>query len=141
VISTRLGKELSVSQDTDLDAREAEASARLASVFDVSMIDALLADAMASGTPIEGANGLLNTMTKAVLERALEVEMTHELGYERAESGRSWFGEFSQVVIRPRTVSTSNGGGDHSCAAGPEWCFRAENRAETRPAAGSEVRR
>jgi putative transposase len=70
VISTRLGKELSVSQDTDLEDREAEASARLASIFDVSMIDALLVDAMASGTPIEGVDGLLNTMTKAVLERA-----------------------------------------------------------------------
>ncbi len=129
-----------MSQDTDLDDREAEASARLASIFDASMIDALVADAMASGTPIEGADGLLNTMTTAVLERALEIEMTHELGYERGDpaghgSGNSRNGHSS------KTISTSNGGGDHSCAAGPEWCFRAENCAETRPAAGSEVRR
>jgi putative transposase len=140
VISTRLGRELSVSQDTTVEDREAEASARLASMFDASMIDALVADAMASGTPIEGVEGLVNQMTKAVLERAWEVEMTHELGYERAESGRSWFGN-SRHGHSSKTVSTSNGGGDHHRAAGPEWCFPAENRAETCPAAGSEVRR
>ena len=98
------------SQDIDRDARvRGEASARLASVFDVSMIDALLADAMASGTPIEGVDGLVNTMTKAVLERALEVEMTHEVGYERAGSGRSWFGEFPQGVLRPRRFDVERG--------------------------------
>jgi putative transposase len=84
-----------VNQDTDLDAREAEASARLASMFDASMIDALVADAMASGSPTWGVDGVVNQMTKAVLERALEAEMTHELGYERGESGRSGFGQFS----------------------------------------------
>jgi hypothetical protein len=36
-----------------------------------SAIDALLADAKAAGTPIDGVDGLLNQMTKAVLERAL----------------------------------------------------------------------
>jgi putative transposase len=90
-----------VNQDTDLDAREAEASARLASVFDASMIDALLTDAMASGTPIEGANGLLNTMTKAVLERALEAEMTHELGYRRGDPAGHGSG-ILVMVIHPR---------------------------------------
>ncbi|MGV0795308.1 IS256 family transposase, partial [Mycolicibacterium sp. XJ1819] len=34
-------------------------------------LDALLADAEASGTPIDGPDGLLAQMTKAVLERAL----------------------------------------------------------------------
>jgi hypothetical protein len=102
------GKELSVSQDTNLDDREAEASARLASVFDASMIDALMTDAMASGTPIEGVDGLVNTMTKAVLKRALEVEMTHEPGYGRedpagAGSGNSRHGHLT------KTVSASNG--------------------------------
>jgi putative transposase len=118
VISTRLGKELSVNQDTDLDAREAEASARLATVFDASMIDALLADAMASGTPIEGVDGLLNQMTTAVLERALEVEMTHELGYERGDPAGAGTGN-SRHGHSTKTVATSNGGGDHHRAAGP----------------------
>jgi putative transposase len=43
-------------------------------------IDALLVDAKAAGTPIDGADGLLNRMTKAVLERALQAELTHQLG-------------------------------------------------------------
>ena len=66
----------------DPDA-EAVAARRLAEALDPSAIDALLADAMAVGTPIDGVDGLLNQMTKAVLERALQAEMTHHLGYER----------------------------------------------------------
>ncbi len=50
------------------------------------MLDRLIADAEAAGTPIDGADGLLNQMTKAVLERGLQTEMTHHLGYERDDS-------------------------------------------------------
>ena len=49
--------------DTETAAR------RLAEALDPSAIDALLADAKAAGTPIDGVDGLLNQMTKAVLER------------------------------------------------------------------------
>lgn len=108
VISARLGKELSVSQDTGIDDREAEASARLAGVFDTSMIDALLADADASGTPIDGVDGLLNKMTKAVLERALEMEMTHELGYRRGDPEGTGSGN-SRNGHSQKTLSTPNG--------------------------------
>ena len=66
----------------DPDA-ESAAARRLAEALDPSVIDALLADAKAAGTPIDGVDGLLNQMTKAVLERALQAEMTHHLGYER----------------------------------------------------------
>jgi transposase-like protein len=55
----------------------------LAGALDASMIDALLADAKTTGTPIDGVDGLFNQMTKAVIERALQAEMTHELGYNR----------------------------------------------------------
>lgn len=41
----------------------------------------VLADAKITGTPIDGVDSLLNRMTKAVIERALQAEMTHELGY------------------------------------------------------------
>ena len=66
----------------DPDA-ETAAARRLAEALDPSAIDALLADAKAAGTPIDGVDGLLNQTTKAVLERALQAEMTHHLGYER----------------------------------------------------------
>jgi putative transposase len=72
-----------VSQDTSIDDREVEASRRLAVALEPSTIYALLADAKRTGTPLEGVDGLLNQMTKAVIECALQVEMTHELGYER----------------------------------------------------------
>jgi hypothetical protein len=72
-----------VSQDTSTDNYKAEAARRLAGALDASMIDALLADAKTTGTPIDGVDGLLNQMTKAVIERALQAEMTHELGYTR----------------------------------------------------------
>lgn len=43
--------------------------------------DALLAGAEASGTPIDGPEGLLAQIAKLVLERALDVEIADHLGY------------------------------------------------------------
>lgn len=58
----------------DQEKIAAEAAAqRLAASLDPERVDALLADAEASGTPIDGPNGLLAGMTKAVLERAVMV--------------------------------------------------------------------
>lgn len=95
-------------QDSGIDDREVEASARLAEVFDASMIDALLADAVAAGTPIDGVDGLLNQMTRAVLERALETEMTLELGYERGDPAGTGSGN-SRNGHSTKKVSTPNG--------------------------------
>lgn len=92
----------------DIGDRETEASARLAEVFNSSMIDGLLADAEASGTPVDGVDGLLNRMTRAVLERALETEMTHELGYERGDPSGAGSGN-SRNGYSQKTVSTPNG--------------------------------
>ena len=78
-----VGKDTHVTQDDPGSGAEAAAARRLAEALDPSAIDALLADAKAAGTPIDGVDGLLNQMTKAVLERALQTEMTHHLGYDR----------------------------------------------------------
>jgi putative transposase len=43
-------------------------------VLSPTMIDALLDDAQSSGTPLDGPEGLLNRLRKAVLERALAEE-------------------------------------------------------------------
>jgi transposase-like protein len=107
-MTTRLGRELSVSQDTVVDGRAVEASRRLAGALDPAVIDALLADAQASGTPIDGVDGLLNRMTKAVIERALQVEMTHELGYERGDPAGAGSGN-SRNGFSVKTISTPNG--------------------------------
>jgi putative transposase len=97
-----------VSLETSIGDRDVEASRRLAEAFDLSVIDALLADAQATGTPIDGVDGLLNKMTKAVIERALVAEMTHELGYERGDPAGAGSGN-SRNGTSQKTISTSNG--------------------------------
>ena len=68
-----------MSQEVSTEDHEAEAARRLAGALDPSMIDALLADAKISGTPIDGVDGLLNRMTKAVIERALQARATRKV--------------------------------------------------------------
>lgn len=85
-----------------------EAARRLARALDPAAIDALLADAHAAGTPIDGVDGLLNQMTKAVLERALQGEMSHHLGYERDDPAGAGSGN-SRNGTSSKTVSTTNG--------------------------------
>lgn len=81
-----------------------EAAKRLSQVLPPAAVDALLADAEASGTPIDGPEGLLAQMTKAVLERALDVEITDHLGYEHGDpagrgSGNSRNGHGRKSVL------------------------------------------
>lgn len=49
------------------------------------LIDELLKDAGGEGAELFGDNGLLNQLKKALVERALEAEMTHHLGYARGD--------------------------------------------------------
>jgi transposase-like protein len=72
------------------------------------MIDALLADAKMTGTPLDGVDGLLNQMTKAVIERALAAEITHDLGYERDDPAGVGTGN-SRNGFATKTISTTNG--------------------------------
>jgi len=89
----------------DQEKIAAEAAAqRLAATLDPERVDALLADAEASGTPIDGPNGLLARMTKAVLERALDVELADHLGYDVGDpaghgSGNSRNGHGAKTVL------------------------------------------
>jgi transposase-like protein len=108
VIDMAVGKDTHVSKIQPDSAAENEASRRLAEAFDPSTIDALLADAKAAGTPIDGVDGLLNQMTKAVLERALQAEMTTHLGYDRDDPAGHGTGN-SRNGYSAKTVSTTNG--------------------------------
>jgi hypothetical protein len=54
---------------------------RLAELVSPQAVDRMLADAEAVGMPLDGAEGLLAQMNKAVLERALGSEMDDHLGY------------------------------------------------------------
>lgn len=79
------------------------ASRRLAELVSPAAVEQMVADAEATGTPLEGADGLINQMTKAVLERALGVEMDDHLGYDKHDpighgSGNSRNGFSSKEV-------------------------------------------
>ncbi|GFG84788.1 transposase [Mycolicibacter algericus] len=96
-----------MTKSTKAPAQDKTAARRLAEAFSADTLDSLIADAVKSGTPIDGADGLLNELTKAVLERALNSELTHHLGYEE-RSGRARIGQFRNGTT-PKTVATVNG--------------------------------
>src|ERR1700759_5816591 len=52
-------------------------------LVDEQLADQLLGRAQAEGVELLGPDGLLSQVTKAVLERALEEELTAHLGYEK----------------------------------------------------------
>lgn len=72
------------------------------------VVERLLDKADASGAALLGEGGLLTEITKAVLERALEAEMSEYLGYERGDpaghkSGNSRNGTSSKMASRSPT--------------------------------------
>lgn len=84
------------------------AAGRVAELLEPAQIDALLADAEATGIGIDGPDGLISRMIKAVLERGLEVEMADHLGYDRGDPAGHGSGN-SRNGIMPKTVITSAG--------------------------------
>jgi transposase-like protein len=108
VIDMAVGRDTHMTKTQLGPDAESAAARRLAEALDPSAIDALLADAQATGTPIDGVDGLLNQMTKAVLERALQTEMTHHLGYERDDPAGAGTGN-SRNGSSTKTVSTTHG--------------------------------
>jgi putative transposase len=95
-------KVVMVPQDDEVAAQN------LSRVFSPTMIDSLLEEAQLSGTPLDGPDGLLNRMAKAVLERALTEEMTDHLGYESGDPDGAGTGNSRNGTGR-KTVSTVHG--------------------------------
>jgi putative transposase len=63
--------------------------------IDKKLIDQLLSD-YKKPEDLIGENGLLKELTKAILERALEAEMTDHLGYEKHDPAGHHRGEHAQ---------------------------------------------
>ena len=63
--------------------------------IDVKLIDKLLAD-YKRPEDIVGENGLLKQLTKAVLERAIQAELTDHLGYEKHDPVGHKSGQLAQ---------------------------------------------
>lgn len=72
------------------------------------LAEQLLAQAKEQGVELVGPNGLLNQLTKNVLETALDAEMTEHLGYDKHDAaGRD--GANSRNGTRSKTVLTEIG--------------------------------
>jgi hypothetical protein len=97
-----------VTQNTSPRQDDDVATRRLAETFSAETIDALIKDAKATGTPLDGVGGLLNQMTKAVLERALQSEMVDHLGYDSGDPAGHGSGN-SRNGRTKKTVATANG--------------------------------
>lgn len=70
------------------------------------LADQLLKQAKEQGVDLIGPDGLLNGLTKRVLETALEAELTKHLGYEKHGSSA---GENARNGTRSKTVLTEIG--------------------------------
>ncbi|MFI6007028.1 IS256 family transposase [Streptomyces sp. NPDC051366] len=74
------------------------------------VVERLLDKADASGAALLGEGGLLTEITRAVLERALEAEMSEHLGYERGDPAGHGSGN-SRNGASPKTFLTDAGVG------------------------------
>jgi transposase-like protein len=72
------------------------------------LAEQLLAQAKEQGVELMGPNGLLNQLTKNVLETALDAEMTEHVGYEKHDSVGRGSGN-SRNGTRSKTVLTEIG--------------------------------
>ena len=72
------------------------------------LAEQLLAQAKEQGVELVGPNGLLNQLTKNVLETALEAEMAEHLGYDKHDPAGRGSGN-SRNGTRAKTVLTEIG--------------------------------
>jgi putative transposase len=97
-----------VTEPGEPSAVDEAAAQRLGELLEPQRIDALIADAEAAGVGIDGPDGLINRMIKAVLERGLEVEMADYLGYDRGDPAGAGTGN-SRNGFTSKTVITTAG--------------------------------
>lgn len=76
--------------------------------IDQELVDELLAQAGDQGRELLGEGGLLQQLTKQVLETALDVELTSHLGYERGDASGRGSGN-SRNGTSPKKVHTDIG--------------------------------
>jgi len=89
-------------------------------VFSPAALDQLL-EGHRTPEAFFGANGLLDQLSKALLERALQGEMTHHLGYQKHDpaghnSGNSRNGTSAKTVKGKRGQVQTRSGANRSAA-------------------------
>jgi putative transposase len=81
-----------------------ESAGRAEPVLSPEALDELMAKVEANGLELLGPDGVLADLTKRIIERALDDERTHHLGYERGDpagrgSGNSRNGAYPKAVL------------------------------------------
>jgi putative transposase len=89
-------------------AKSEEPTGRKAGGVDQELIGRLVDQARAEGLDLVGEGGLLQQLTKRVLESALEGEITDHLGYDRHDPAGNGSGN-SRNGVRSKTVTTEVG--------------------------------
>lgn len=79
-----------------------------AGIVPAKLLDQLMAKVDAEGLELLGTDGVLAQLTKAVIERALDEELTDELGYERGDRAGRGSGN-NRNGTTPKTVLTEIG--------------------------------
>lgn len=97
--------DVTVSAEAVEEVRPAELAT---DVLDEQLIGQLVDRARASGLQLTGEGGLLQQLTKRVLESALEGEITNHLGYEKHDPAGAGSGN-SRNGVRSKTVLTDVG--------------------------------
>jgi transposase-like protein len=95
-------------QGVELDSIEATGPAVPGGVPDDQLISMLIDRARSEGLQLTGEGGLLQQLTKRVLESALEGEITDHLGYDKHEAAGKNSGN-SRNGTRAKTVLTDVG--------------------------------
>jgi transposase-like protein len=72
------------------------------------VVERLMDRADASGATLLGEGGLLTAVTRAVLERALDAEMTEHLGYQKHDPAGRGSGN-SRNGVSSKTILTDDG--------------------------------
>src|SRR6266496_4313982 len=96
--------------DTEIVPRKRDREpADRAPLVDAALADELLARAQTEGVELLGPDGLLSQVTKAVLERALEEEMTEHRGYEKHDPAGRGSGNNRNGVTGKRLLTEIGG--------------------------------
>ena len=80
----------------------------LSPMIDDDLIEKLMAQVDAQGVELLGPDGVLTELTKRIMERALDVERSEHLGYERGDRAGVGSGN-SRNGASPKTVLTDAG--------------------------------
>ena len=78
-------------------------------VIDDAILDRLMAQVDAEGLELLGPDGILTELTSRIMNKAMEVEMTDHLGYEKGDTA-GWGSGNVRNGSYPKTVLTDAGG-------------------------------